>query len=438
MSLITKMLNDLDKREAPVAERPIFVDVRQSAYGRRNSRQGPIVGAVIALVVIGAGAWFWSNSRKLASAAPAVAPPQLAAANVAPAAALAPAPAAPPAPAPVAEPAPPPPAVQLVAPAPAPVVAKPEPVMAKSEPVSKPAAPKPEPVVTKPAPVAKSAPAAPKPEPVAAKPEPAAKPVPAPAKPAPVVAKPEPVVATAEPVVKPAPPASKPAPVAARAEPAAKPVAVTKAAPPAAAAAPSQSFKQVNTQQRSENLYREAILLVRQGQVLVAHDRLRQALDAYPGNQGARQMLAGLLMDSGRYQEAESLLQAGLKLGPANPDLPMQLARAQVAGGKNTEALTTLEQGLATAGDAADYHAFYAALLQKQGRHDQAVNHYITALRSDPMQPNWLIGVGISLRATNRLNDAAEAFQRAINSGELTPQVAEFARQQLSQISPRR
>jgi MSHA biogenesis protein MshN len=127
-----------------------------------------------------------------------------------------------------------------------------------------------------------------------------------------------------------------------------------------------------------------------------------------------------------------------LKLGPPNADLPMLLARAQVAGGKTTEALATLEQGLATAGDAADYHAFYAALLQKQGRHDQAVNHYITALRSDPMQPNWLIGVGISLRATNRLNDAAEAFQRAISSGELTPQVAEFASQQLSQISPRR
>lgn len=463
MSLITKMLNDLDKRDARVAERPIFVDVRQPVYGRRNSRQGLVVGAVIALVVIGAGAWFWSNSRKPATAVPSVVPPQLAAANVVSAAAPMPAPAAPAAPAPMAQPASPPAAVQVAAPVPAPVAAKPEPVVATSEPVvakaepmvkSAPVAPKAEPIASKPEP-AKTAPVAPKAEPVAAKPEPAAKPVPASPKPAPVVAKPEPVLAKAEPVAKPAPAASKPAAVvakaepevkpvpapasvAAKAEPVAKPVAVAKAAPPAAPAASIQSFKQVNTQQRSENLYREAILLVRQGQVLVAHDRLRQALEAYSANQGARQMLAGLLMDSGRYQEAELLLQAGLKLGPANPDLPMQLARAQVAGGKNTEALATLEQGLPTAGDAADYHAFYAALLQKQGRHDQAVSHYITALRSDPMQPNWLIGAGISLRATNRLNDAAEAFQRAISSGELTPQVAEFASQQLSQIGPRR
>lgn len=401
MSLITKMLNDLDKRDAPEGERPIFVDVRNAAYGRRSSRQGPVVAAVIAVVVIGVAVWVWSSSRK--PAAPVALSP-LAAANPAPAApastTVAP-PAAAPAAAPAAPAAPPP----LVEPA-------------------APAAPKP-------APLAKAEPVASKPAPVVAKPEPVAP------KPLPVAAKPEPVAAKAEPTARAAPVVSAPAPVATKAAPPARAEPVARVEPPAAPAVP-QSFKQVNTQQRSENLYREAILLVRQGQVLAAHERLRLALDAYPANHGARQMLAGLLMDSGRHQEAESLLQAGLKLGPANPDLPMALARAQVAGGKNSEALATLEQGLANAGDAPDYHAFYAALLQKQGRHDQAVNHYITALRSDPMQPNWLIGVGISLRATNRLNDAAEAFQRAIASGELTPQVAEFASQQLSQIGARR
>jgi MSHA biogenesis protein MshN len=72
--------------------------------------------------------------------------------------------------------------------------------------------------------------------------------------------------------------------------------------------------------------------------------------------------------------------------------------------------------------------------LQEQGHHDEAIKHYITALRSNPSMPNALIGVGVSLRAQNKMNDAAEAFQRAIDTGELTPEVAQFAAQQLKQI----
>ena len=48
--------------------------------------------------------------------------------------------------------------------------------------------------------------------------------------------------------------------------------------------------------------------------------------------------------------------------------------------------------------------------------------------------PNWLIGVGISLQAENKLNDADLAFQRALDTGELSPEVAQFANQQLRQI----
>lgn len=393
MSLINQMLQDLDKRDALEADRPVFVDVRHSGYARRKSRNGLLIGGGIAVVAIAAGAWFWFSSRQPAPAVPSPAPtpaPQLAAANPPPVAEA-------PAPAPVTPPAvpPAPTLVPLPPAAPAPV------------PVAEPTPPPPPP----PAPVAQPAP--PPPPPVAApKPQPAPPPTPKPA----VVAKPEPV-------------APKPAPVVV-AKPALPPV----AAAPVSPVAPVESFKVVSPQQRSENLYRQAVLKLRQGQGPAAQEQLRQALDAHPANRPARQMLAGLLLDAGRHAEAETLLQAGMHLGPPNPDLPMALARAQVAGGKKTEALATLEQGLATAGDDADYHAFYAALLQNVGRHDAAVNHFITALRSDPSRPNWLIGAGISLRAIGKPNDAAEAFRRALDTGLLTPQVAQFAEQQLQQM----
>lgn len=202
---------------------------------------------------------------------------------------------------------------------------------------------------------------------------------------------------------------------------------------PADQASPS-SIKVVSLQQRSDNLYRQAISLIQQSRAPEAEHALKQAVGINPANHNARQLLAGLLVDAGKNAEATTLLLNGLNFAPGHSGFSMALARLQVANGSTEEALSTLDQGLLTAGDDAEYHAFLAALLQKQGRHAEAVKHYITALRSNPSMPNWLIGVGISLQAENKMNDAAEAFQRAIDTGELSVESAQFADQQLKQI----
>ena len=194
------------------------------------------------------------------------------------------------------------------------------------------------------------------------------------------------------------------------------------------------AFKVVSPKQRSENLYRQAVSWIQQGHGAEAQDALRQAIGINPANHDARLLLAGLLVDANRSAEASALLRAGLSIVPGHSGFSMALARLQLGSGAKEEALATLEQGLPMAGDDPDYHAFLAALLQKQGRHEEATQHYITALRSNPSMPSWLIGVGISLRATNKMADAAEAFQRAMDTGELSPEVAKFADQQLKQI----
>lgn len=165
-----------------------------------------------------------------------------------------------------------------------------------------------------------------------------------------------------------------------------------------------------------------------------AQDALRQSLGANSANHSARQLLAGLLVESGRNVEASTLLRDGLIMAPGHSGFSMALARLQMTGGSKDEALATLQSGLTTAGDEADYNAFYAALLQRTGRHEEAIKHYIIALRSDPVMPTWLIGVGVSLKQQRNMSDAAEAFQRAINTGQLTPEVEQFAREQLKQI----
>lgn len=207
-----------------------------------------------------------------------------------------------------------------------------------------------------------------------------------------------------------------------------------KPVPAAVPVIEGKSQKQFNPQQQSDNFYRQAITQVQLGQANAARQSLRQALQANQNNVNARQMLANLLIEGNATDEASAVLREGLKLSPAESGFSMTLARLQLENGDTNGGMATLEQGLASAGNDPQYHAFYAVLLQRAKRHEDAVKHYLVALRSDPSMPNWLVGIGISLQAQDKDNDAIEAFQRAKDSGLLTPQLTRFVDQRLSQL----
>ena len=213
-----------------------------------------------------------------------------------------------------------------------------------------------------------------------------------------------------------------------------RPPVVEKAPAAPAVVAERRPEKTVNQQQLSENLYRQAIGQLQQGKGNEARRTLRQSLEASAGNVGARQLLVGLLVEGGDLEEATRLLRDGLKLSPDQSTFSMTLARLQVERGDAKGGMATLEQGLRSAGNDAQYHGFYAALLQGADRHEDAVRHYLVALRSDPGMPSWLVGIGISLQALGKNSDAVEAFQRAKDSGMLSPQLNGFVDQRLGQL----
>lgn len=194
------------------------------------------------------------------------------------------------------------------------------------------------------------------------------------------------------------------------------------------------SIKSMTPQQRSDNQYKQAVSLLQQGRVAEARDAFMQALQEDPINHSARQMLAGLLVESKRSSEAMTVLQEGVRVAPEQSGFTMALARLQIEAGDRSAALQTLEQGAKYAGDDAEYHAFYAALLQRNGRHDEAVAQYLAALQADPANTNWLVGVGISLQEQGRYADAREAFERARMVGGMAPELAAFVDQRLNQL----
>ncbi len=186
--------------------------------------------------------------------------------------------------------------------------------------------------------------------------------------------------------------------------------------------------------ERAETEFRKATGLLNQGRVAESIDGYKFALQQDPRHGAARQALVGLLLENRRIDEAQQFLQEGLTLNPDRSNYAMLLARIQVERGDLQGAHRLLSQHAASAANNADYHAFDAALLQRLGRHKEAVAGYQTALRLAPRAGVWWMGMGISLQADNHSAEALDAFTRAKSAGGLSPDLLSFVDQRMKQL----
>jgi MSHA biogenesis protein MshN len=196
----------------------------------------------------------------------------------------------------------------------------------------------------------------------------------------------------------------------------------------------NKQFKELTAQQRAENEFRKAALFLQQGKGAEAAVGLEQALQLDSRHAGARQALIGIHLEAKRQDEAIRLAREGLDVNPAQPGVAMILARLQLEKGEPKHAIETLERSLEFASGRADYHAFLAAVLQRDERHKQAVEQYLLALQKTPQSGVWWMGLGISLQAERRVQEAREAFKRAKASNTLSPELQSFVDARLRQL----
>ena len=190
-------------------------------------------------------------------------------------------------------------------------------------------------------------------------------------------------------------------------------------------------MKQVSSAQLADAEFRKAVVLMQQGHIADAIAGYEATLRLDEGHDAARQALVALLLEGKRGEDAEHVLQDRLKNKPEHTGFAMLLARLQVEGGAVEQATATLEKSLPYADSQAGYQAFFAALLQRQNRHKDAITHYQIALQLVPDNGVWLMGSGISLQAMQRTDEARNAFRRALDSQTLSPELQAFVQQKL-------
>ncbi len=147
----------------------------------------------------------------------------------------------------------------------------------------------------------------------------------------------------------------------------------------------------------AEAVYRQGMAAYRQGRTAEAFARFQKVLAADPRHVAARQALLSLLMAERRLIEAQAVASEGLALDAAQPGWAMTLARLQFEHGQLAEAERTMATHRRHGERSPDYLAFHGLLLERQNRHDEA-------------------------RA---------AYQKALESGKLTPELAEAIEQRL-------
>lgn len=192
--------------------------------------------------------------------------------------------------------------------------------------------------------------------------------------------------------------------------------------------------RELTSYERAEVAFRDGVASLRRGRLDQAESRFRLAINEDRSHVAAQQALIGMLIDGGRFADAEDALNESLSVNPRQPKLAMLLARLQVERGDLEIAVETLDRVSTYAGTDANFLSFRAAVLQRAQRHDEAVDQYRNALALMPRNPVWLMGLGISLRVLGEREQAQQAFASAAAIGTLNSDLQAYVERQQREL----
>jgi MSHA biogenesis protein MshN len=204
-------------------------------------------------------------------------------------------------------------------------------------------------------------------------------------------------------------------------------------APKLAAAAPGVPKGTVDKRERlysaaetADAQFRRAAALLNQGRLSEAEDQLAGALRADPSHAAARQTYVAMLLEQRRVESARRLLQEALTVNPAQPAFAVALASIYTEQRDYRNALEVLDRAGPAARNA-EFQAMRGAVLQRLGKHAEAVEAYQNAIRIAPQPGTTWVGLAISLETLGRRPEAAQAYRRALDAGSLAAEAKEYA-----------
>ena len=164
-----------------------------------------------------------------------------------------------------------------------------------------------------------------------------------------------------------------------------------------------------------------------QRQQQAGSDALAQAQSLW--NSGSRDTALDLMQQS--VSAAERSVKAGTSQAgnPVLLSLVRELTRMQLTESRYGAVADLLGRLELVLGNPADLWAIRANAAQRLGRHQESVHAYMMALQSRPDEQRWLLGTAVSLAALGQTASAAEMAEKARAVGEVSRDVLTYLRQ---------
>lgn len=154
-----------------------------------------------------------------------------------------------------------------------------------------------------------------------------------------------------------------------------------------------------------------------------AESQFRRIHEQDPGDVDSLFNLADVLSARSRFEESARMYRAALDLAPDNPYLCLEYAKVQRrVPGQLEASLESLGRCLAIKPDFADAHNALANIFQDEGRLDEAITHYRSALKSSPHDAPMHVNLGNALARKGRLDEAVRCHREA---ARLDPNLAD-------------
>jgi tetratricopeptide (TPR) repeat protein len=182
----------------------------------------------------------------------------------------------------------------------------------------------------------------------------------------------------------------------------------------------------ISPQQQREQRYQQIQQVLAQNNIREAITQLHLFVGDFPESLQARETLVALLIKENDRQRANNVLMVGMNKNPKHAPFIKLKSHILAEQGKVDAAINLLQNSAALFTEDTEYFALLAVLYQEQGQFIKAARIYNQLTKIEPQKTIWWVGLGMALENAGKKNAAKEAYQRAYNSSETTPDLVAF------------
>ncbi len=173
---------------------------------------------------------------------------------------------------------------------------------------------------------------------------------------------------------------------------------------------------------------------LRRGHLQEAEPLLKQAMTHNPENRQVRELLVTLLMQDDRNEEAITLLEQSMHRSPDYTPYILLRARLFAALAEIAKGVRLLEIHQPERENETEYLTLLGALYQQQRNYRKALNLYRRLVKLQPGSGRVWAGLALSLDALGEGQAALQAYQRTLGLHSLPAEIERYARQRVSAL----